>query len=114
MALIKCPECGHELSSSAPVCPNCGYSFMFAPPTKSRATTNLLVLLTGAIVSVFMSNIGWVGFLIGGIIVEVVITAITTLMSLMFGGKSVRIILYFLVFDLGYILAYPIRYLIGK
>lgn len=26
MALIKCPECGKEISDSADVCPNCGFS----------------------------------------------------------------------------------------
>lgn len=25
MALIKCPECGKEISSKARACPNCGY-----------------------------------------------------------------------------------------
>lgn len=30
MALIKCPECGKEISSMAPACPNCGYSFQLA------------------------------------------------------------------------------------
>lgn len=25
MALIKCPECGKEISDQAPACPNCGY-----------------------------------------------------------------------------------------
>ena len=25
MALIKCPECGTEVSSSAAACPKCGY-----------------------------------------------------------------------------------------
>ncbi len=24
MALIKCPDCGREVSDSAPTCPNCG------------------------------------------------------------------------------------------
>ena len=24
MALVKCPECGHEVSSDAQTCPNCG------------------------------------------------------------------------------------------
>ena len=27
MALIKCPECGKEVSDTAPSCPNCGYAF---------------------------------------------------------------------------------------
>ncbi len=25
MAMIKCPECGHEISDSAVTCPNCGF-----------------------------------------------------------------------------------------
>lgn len=25
MALIKCPECGHDVSDKAESCPNCGY-----------------------------------------------------------------------------------------
>lgn len=25
MALLKCPECGHDMSSLADACPNCGY-----------------------------------------------------------------------------------------
>ena len=25
MALIRCPECGREISSQAPACPSCGY-----------------------------------------------------------------------------------------
>ena len=24
MAIIKCPECGHEISDKAPFCPSCG------------------------------------------------------------------------------------------
>ena len=24
MAIIKCPECGHQISDRAPVCPSCG------------------------------------------------------------------------------------------
>ena len=27
MALVKCPECGHDVSTSASACPNCGYPF---------------------------------------------------------------------------------------
>ena len=30
MALIKCPECGKEISSSAKKCPHCGYSLSHA------------------------------------------------------------------------------------
>ena len=24
MAIIKCPECGHQVSEKAPTCPSCG------------------------------------------------------------------------------------------
>lgn len=28
MALIACPECGHEVSTTADICPNCGHPFV--------------------------------------------------------------------------------------
>lgn len=31
MALIKCPECGNEVSSSAASCPKCGYPIANLP-----------------------------------------------------------------------------------
>jgi NMD protein affecting ribosome stability and mRNA decay len=31
MALIDCPECGREVSSSASVCPDCAYQLGPAP-----------------------------------------------------------------------------------
>lgn len=36
MALIKCPECGNEVSSKATKCPNCGL-----PVTQFNAPTNI-------------------------------------------------------------------------
>ncbi len=30
MALINCPECGNQVSSSAPNCTTCGYDFVAA------------------------------------------------------------------------------------
>lgn len=35
MALIKCPECGKEISDQAENCPNCGY------PIKNQSTNNV-------------------------------------------------------------------------
>jgi hypothetical protein len=32
MALIKCPECGKEISSEAKLCPNCAYPIADASP----------------------------------------------------------------------------------
>ena len=31
MALIKCPECGHDVSNTAFTCPNCGYTLKTQP-----------------------------------------------------------------------------------
>lgn len=31
MALIKCPECGKEISDTATTCPNCGYPLRVQP-----------------------------------------------------------------------------------
>ncbi|KRD48307.1 MULTISPECIES: zinc ribbon domain-containing protein [Acidovorax] len=38
MALIRCPECGREVSSQAPVCPSCGYPIQArnAPPVAQQ------------------------------------------------------------------------------
>lgn len=33
MSLIRCPECGREVSSSASVCPECGYPVMTGTPS---------------------------------------------------------------------------------
>ena len=40
MALIKCPECGNEISSSAKMCPHCGYPFKFNLKEKEVITCN--------------------------------------------------------------------------
>ena len=37
MALIKCPECGKEISDKATVCPNCGYPITTEPTIDSDA-----------------------------------------------------------------------------
>jgi uncharacterized membrane protein YvbJ len=40
MALIKCKECGKEVSSEAKNCPNCGYPIT---STKKESKKNLAV-----------------------------------------------------------------------
>lgn len=40
MALIKCPECGHDVSDMAPVCPNCG--FRLIPKDQSQPNAPLV------------------------------------------------------------------------
>ena len=40
MALIRCPECSHEVSDTAATCPNCGYAISEMKPFEKK-TTNL-------------------------------------------------------------------------
>lgn len=42
MALVKCPECGHEVSDKAAACPNCGYEMA----QKSWAVRNSIYAYT--------------------------------------------------------------------
>ena len=40
MALIYCPECGHEISSTAVACPQCGRPTNITPPPAARVIVN--------------------------------------------------------------------------
>lgn len=45
MALIKCPECGHEISDTVSKCPYCGYSIR-----EKRNNKKWLILIVGIII----------------------------------------------------------------
>lgn len=45
MALIRCPECGKEISDKAEACPNCGYPI--AGLGKAKRTTNEYAVILG-------------------------------------------------------------------
>ena len=57
MSLILCPECGHEVSTTATTCPNCAYSFIkpdvprnvviASPPVEERGLPNWAYALFG-------------------------------------------------------------------
>lgn len=57
MAIIKCPECGHNVSDKAKSCPNCGYVLEIDPIEKDDEDFNeqkstdlmgiLIVLIAG-------------------------------------------------------------------
>ncbi len=40
MAIIKCPECGHDVSNKANSCPNCGYILEINPIDKNDHEAN--------------------------------------------------------------------------
>ena len=48
MALINCPECGKEVSDSAEMCPNCGYSIVIEE------------YITEGIISIIVGIVGWI------------------------------------------------------
>lgn len=41
MALIKCPECGKEISDSATACPGCGHPMQKAPEIEAQSKNDL-------------------------------------------------------------------------
>ena len=61
MAMVKCPECGHDISSDAQACPRCGKPLAGVAIIAATATTNVqrngvaLVLLL-ALLAVFFGN----------------------------------------------------------
>ena len=71
MALIKCPECGKEISSEAPFCPNCGLPIKKEPEPKQKKRESMTIAYRGnpgSIVGIIITG-GVLGliFLVGGI-----------------------------------------------
>ena len=66
MALIKCPECGKEISEKAPVCPNCGCPVATEKTqtdhsngiVKSKTTLHVIIFF---IVACFFLGLGYFG-----------------------------------------------------
>lgn len=62
MALIKCPECGKEISSMASICPKCGYPIPRKKTLNNRCVkiTNIASIIFGIIMAgaVFSSEGG--------------------------------------------------------
>ena len=109
MAMIKCPECGKDISDSAPVCPNCGYSFLYALPNKSQAKNNLLLVIAGAAVCL-IAGIKWMTIvLIVGAVIEAIVLFIGFFATLLFGSRMIRVVKPFFAFDVGYVLMFFIN-----
>lgn len=54
MALIKCPECGRDISDKAPQCPGCGYAprpLLVPPPLPPQAASRGQGMSVGCIVA---------------------------------------------------------------
>jgi hypothetical protein len=53
MALTTCKECGHEISTTAAACPNCGATLKTKPPVGSGCFW-ILIIGIAAVVGLFM------------------------------------------------------------
>lgn len=55
MALIKCPECGKEISDTCDVCIHCGYKFKKEntdkPPVRRRRKGWLVPVIIGGVIT---------------------------------------------------------------
>jgi len=76
VALIKCPDCGKEVSSSAPYCPHCGRP-MAASSGKAVQTRRkggiyegigFLLIVAGIFTYFFIPNLAWVLIGVGFIV----------------------------------------------
>lgn len=59
MALIKCPECGHEVSDTAANCPNCGYQITKAINTDEKKRSDAIPVICGVFGIAFPIIFGW-------------------------------------------------------
>lgn len=54
MALIKCIECGNEISNKAEVCPNCGCPVSETVKEKNNKKKKMLIMILIPIISIIM------------------------------------------------------------
>lgn len=57
MSLIKCPECGKEVSDTIKICPHCGYRIK-KYNTKIRKGKNILIFILIGIIFIFVAILG--------------------------------------------------------
>lgn len=75
MALISCPDCGHQVSTGARACPGCGWLNPDGPPEKVAASPELHVERSeGAFLQSLNAGCAIVLFVAGGAIALVAVT----------------------------------------
>jgi hypothetical protein len=66
MALIDCPDCGKQVSSSAPACPNCGAPIAPTPPATAHEVSKPKKKSSGCLVIIgVLVGLGLIGSLLG-------------------------------------------------
>jgi len=70
MSLVKCPDCGREVSDQAPTCPQCGRLLKEPPKQTERKSESsmekwwrfsMILSVFSMISSLFFSMFGWIG-----------------------------------------------------
>lgn len=97
MALIRCPECGHQVSDTAPSCPNCGYDLSKKPeaftpvvkpltdPEKVKSNTKIAEIIGSVILlAVGVATIGI------GIGIVLIILGVVAFFASLASGKKVQ------------------------
>ena len=59
MALIKCPECGRDISDMASSCPSCGYVVKKANSVNENKKKNNIMLICGVIIILAIICVVW-------------------------------------------------------
>ena len=79
MALIKCSECGKEVSSQAKVCPNCGKKI-------NGSGQNIIILIILLIVQVALFVNGFFKVNLS----EIIVSSILSIITLAISAKSLK------------------------
>lgn len=109
--MIKCPECGKEISETAFACPYCGYTSN--QPSTQQKKTNLIAFILGLVLCLVANRTENSIIMIVGFALEVIAALIAVVWTLMFDRRAIRIIFYIFIFDLGYALGVIFKFIFG-
>ncbi len=91
MALVKCPECGKEISDQAKSCPNCGFVFEHEVLSKTRET-ELSEKKVNAAAGIALIVIGILVTILGGFTMGLIVGIVFVIVGLgMIGAGSAQL-----------------------
>jgi len=74
MAIIKCKECGKDVSDRATVCPHCGYVFASEEEKAKKAAMGTAARICLACVILIVAIIGAMGLTVGFSIIKLLLS----------------------------------------
>jgi len=95
MALIKCPDCGNDVSTAAPACPKCGHPFQLVAASASTARQQEVTLTASIKKGSSFAGGGCALQALGLIsLVLAIATVFTVLGPIFFGGLGIWLLVY--------------------